>query len=133
MRINPPAGSWMTIDEELSQKVHQTTMATKSMLMVFFNPKEFVRVNLLPQGRSLIAVHFVDNVIIPLASRYAQQRGDTSRRRLYLHFNNSKKMYVQGDGQPSARPCLPLLCSPDLTIVDFYLFERLKQQLSGEP
>jgi hypothetical protein len=38
------------------------------MLTIFFNPNEFIIVNLLPQGTSFTAVGFVRNVIIPLAS-----------------------------------------------------------------
>jgi hypothetical protein len=38
----------MTIDEKLPQRVGQTIEATKSVLMIFFNPKEFAMVYLLP-------------------------------------------------------------------------------------
>jgi hypothetical protein len=65
----------MTIDEKLPQRVRQTIRTTKSMSMVFFNPKEFARVNLLPQDISFTAVYFVSNVILPLANRHAQQLG----------------------------------------------------------
>jgi hypothetical protein len=41
MWVNPGTGSWMTIDEELPQRVHQTIGARKSLLEIFFNPKEF--------------------------------------------------------------------------------------------
>jgi hypothetical protein len=80
----------MTIEQELPQRVCQTTKAAKPMLTVFLNPKEFALVNLLPQGRSFTAAYFVDNVTVPLANRQARQPGDISRRKLYLHFSNSK-------------------------------------------
>jgi hypothetical protein len=63
----------MMIDGELPQRVRQTIGPTKSMLTVFFNPKEFARVNLLPQDPSFTAVYFVNNVIFPLANRHSQQ------------------------------------------------------------
>jgi hypothetical protein len=75
MRVNPPSGLCMAIDQELPRQVPQTIGATKSMLMVFFNPKEFAIVDLLPQNRSFTAVYFVSNVILPLANRYAHQLG----------------------------------------------------------
>jgi hypothetical protein len=79
----------MTIDEQLPQRVHQTRKATESMVTVFFNPKEFIRVNLLPQGASFTVPYFPDNLIIPLASRQAQQSGDITCRKVYLYFDNS--------------------------------------------
>jgi hypothetical protein len=47
----------------------------KSMLMVFFNPKEFIVFDLLPQDTSFAAVYFVNNVILPSVNRHAQQLG----------------------------------------------------------
>jgi phosphatidate phosphatase APP1 len=54
------------------------------MPTVFFDLMEFVRVNLLPQGRSLTEIYLVDNVIISLASRHTQKLRNIARRR--LHF-----------------------------------------------
>jgi hypothetical protein len=73
--VDPPTGSWMTIDEELPQRVRQTIGVTKSMLTVFFNPKAFTIVALLPQDTSCTAVSFVKNVILPLANGHAQSLG----------------------------------------------------------
>jgi hypothetical protein len=42
----------MTIDGELPQQVRQAIGATKSVLMVFFNPKEFAIADLLRQDTS---------------------------------------------------------------------------------
>jgi hypothetical protein len=78
----------MTIDEKLPQRVHQMRKATESMLTVFFNLKEFARVNLLSQGASLTAPYFTDITISPLASWQAQQSGDITSRKVYLHFDN---------------------------------------------
>jgi hypothetical protein len=80
----------MAIDDELPQQVCQTIRATKSMLMAFFNPKEFTTMDLLPQSTSSTAGYFVNNVILPLANRHAQQLGDIGRRKLHQHFDNSK-------------------------------------------
>jgi hypothetical protein len=59
------------------------------MLMVFFIIKEFVRMNLFPEHTSPAATYFVDNVMISLASRRAQQRGDINPRKLRLHFGDA--------------------------------------------
>jgi hypothetical protein len=75
MWVNQRTESWVTIDEELPQRMPQTITATKSMPMVFFNPKEFSIVNLLPLDISVTAVYFVSSVILPLATRHAQQLG----------------------------------------------------------
>jgi hypothetical protein len=90
MWANALNGSWITMDEELPQRVHHTIRATKSMLMVFFNPKEFTTVDLLSQDISFMAVYFVNNAILPLANQHAQQLADIGRRMLHLHFDNSK-------------------------------------------
>jgi hypothetical protein len=78
MSVNPPTESWIIIDEELPQRVRQTIRVTQSNLVVFFNPKEFVRVNLLLQDTLLTAVYLTDNVTVSSASRHAQQQGDVA-------------------------------------------------------
>jgi hypothetical protein len=80
----------MTVDEELPQRVPQTIGATSSMLTVFFNSKEFTRVDLLPQDTPFTAVHFVNNATVPLVNRYAQQLEDIAHHKVHLHFGNSK-------------------------------------------
>jgi hypothetical protein len=78
MRVNESTESWIITDQELPQRVRQKIRVTQSNLAVFFNPTEFVKVNLLPQGTSLAAVHLVDNVTVSFASRHAQQQGDVA-------------------------------------------------------
>jgi hypothetical protein len=78
------------LEEELPQRVLQTIKATKSMLTVFFNPKQFTLMTLLPQGTSVTAARFVDKLIIPVANGHAQLRENIARRKLNLHFGNSK-------------------------------------------
>jgi hypothetical protein len=63
----------MTIDEELPEKVRQTIKTRKSMLTVFIDPTKFVIMNLLPHSTSFIAVYFINNMIIRLASGHTQQ------------------------------------------------------------
>jgi hypothetical protein len=60
------------------------------MLTVFFNPEEFAIVDLLPQDISFTTVDFLSNVVLLLAHRHAQQLEDIGRRKLHLHFDNSK-------------------------------------------
>jgi hypothetical protein len=55
--VDPPIGSWMTIDEELPQRVRQTIGATKSILTVFFNPKEFAIMDFFPQDTFFTTVY----------------------------------------------------------------------------
>jgi hypothetical protein len=78
-------GSWVTTGEELPQRMRQTVRAARSILTDFFSPKESVIANLFPQSMPFTKLYFVDNVIIPLAGRYAQQRGDIAGRKLQLH------------------------------------------------
>jgi hypothetical protein len=105
------------------------------MLMVFVKPKEIVVVNVLPQGTWFTAIDFVDNAIIPLVNRYSQPWGDIARRKLHLHFDNSKCHTTRDVQKQMANhrwiraPQPPYL--PDLAIADFCLFGRLNQQLSG--
>jgi recombinational DNA repair protein RecR len=63
----------MTIDDEVLQRVCPTIRATKSILMVVFNPKEFAVVDLLLQDTPFTATYFVNNTILPLANRQAHQ------------------------------------------------------------
>jgi hypothetical protein len=79
----------MTTDEEFPQRVSQTIGATKSMLMVSFNPKEFAIADLLPQNISFTVADFVNNMTLSLANLRTQQLEDIGRHKLYLHFNNS--------------------------------------------
>jgi hypothetical protein len=125
----------MTIGKELPQRARRTIGATKLMLLVFFNPKEFAIVDLLPSDNSFTVVCFVNNVLLPLANWNTQQLGDIDRRKLNLHFGNSKYHTVrhvqeQMDSHRCVRVPHPLY-SPDMPIAEFYLFGRLKQQFSG--
>jgi hypothetical protein len=61
----------MTIDQELPQRVRQTIGATKSMLTVFFNPKELAIVDLLTRDTSFTAVYFANNVILSPDNQHA--------------------------------------------------------------
>jgi hypothetical protein len=90
MWMNRPTGSWIIIDKELTQRLRQRIRATRLILAILFNPMEFVKLNLLPQGTSFTAVYLVANVTIPLASRHGRQQRDISRQKLHLHFDNSK-------------------------------------------
>jgi hypothetical protein len=90
MRVNHRTGSWMTIEEEFPQRVRQTIRATKSMLTVFFNPKEFTLGNLLGQGRTFTTAYFIDDVIMPFANQHAHQWEDIAGRKLNLRVDNSK-------------------------------------------
>jgi hypothetical protein len=90
------------------------------MMAVFFNPKAFARVYLFPQGTVFAAAHFVDKVIIPLASRHAQQLGHIAGGKLLLHFDNPKShtdRCVRAPHPPY---------SSDLAVADFHLFGQLK-------
>jgi hypothetical protein len=104
------------------------------MLTAFFNRKEFAPVNWLPQGTSFTMAHFVDSVIIPLANRQVQQRGDIACGKLHLHFDNSNchtARYVQEEMASHLCICVvPPLHSPEFAIADFYLFGRFKQQFT---
>jgi hypothetical protein len=91
MWVNRPTESWTTIDEALPQRVLHAVGATKSILTVFCNPKEFAIIDLLPQDTSFTAVYFVNNMILALAKRYVQQLGAIGHRKLHLHFDNSKR------------------------------------------
>jgi hypothetical protein len=81
------------------------------------------------------ATDFVDNVMISLASRHAQQRGDIAYRKLHLHFDNSRchtARHVQEE--MASRRCVRVSHPPystDLAVADFCPFAWLKQQLSG--
>jgi hypothetical protein len=135
MWVNLPTESRMAIEEKLPQRVDQTIRATKSILTVFLNSKEFALVNLLPHGAPFTAAHFVDNVIIQLPSQRAQQRGDIARRILHLHFDNSKCCTARHvEEEIASHRCLRIsraLYSFDLSMADFHLFGRLEQQFSG--
>jgi hypothetical protein len=60
------------------------------MLRGFFDTKGFALVNMLLQSAPFKAAYFVEDVTMPLATRNAQQRGDTARRKLHLLFDNFK-------------------------------------------
>jgi histone-lysine N-methyltransferase SETMAR len=130
------SGSWLEIDQELPVRVKQTIGARKSMLTVFFNPRRFAVVDLLPQGATFDADYFVAQVIRPLHALHSTASGDIARRKLCLHFDNSPchTAHVVVDEMARLRcrrvPHPPY--SPDLAISDFYLFGRIKGQLAGK-
>jgi hypothetical protein len=90
MWVNPPTESSMMIDQDLPQRVCETIGATRSVLTVFFDPREFARVDFLPQNTSSTVAYFANNVVLLLANWHAQQPGEIGHRKLHLHFDNSK-------------------------------------------
>jgi hypothetical protein len=96
------------------------------MVTVLFTPKEFPLVNLLPQGTQFTAAHFIDNVIIPLANRPAQQWEDITRRKTVFAFRRFQVPHCSAcprtDGQYWCVRVPHPPYSPDLAIADFYLF-----------
>jgi hypothetical protein len=100
------------------------------MLTVLFNAKEFARVNLLPQATSFTAACFVDNVVITMANQQSQGWGYIARRKMHLHFDNSKGYTAQDVQEEIAiHWCVRVRhppCSPDLVVTDSCLFERSK-------
>jgi hypothetical protein len=99
------------------------------MLTVFFNLKEFATMDLLPQNTSFTTGYLATNVILPLAIRHAQQLRDIGRRKLYLHFDNSRCHTAQHvQEQTVNQRCVRVPpYSSDLAIAEFNLFVRLKQ------
>jgi hypothetical protein len=76
------------------------------MLAAFFNAKEFVIMNILRQGTSFTAASFVGNVILPLGSREAQERGGLARHNLHLHFQRPLSS-ASTKKWPTGRPVFP--------------------------
>jgi hypothetical protein len=115
--------------------MRQTIEGVELMLIVSFNTKEFIRVDSVPQDISFTPVSFVNNVTLPLVNRHARQLEDIGCRKLHLHFDNSKchtARHVQEQMASSLCVRVPHpTYSPGLAIANFYLFGRLKQQLSG--
>jgi hypothetical protein len=100
----------MIIDEELPRTVRETIGETKSRLIVLFNPKEFIIVDLLPQDTSFIAVYFVNNAILLLANRHAQQRGISAVTSCVIisRIPSVTLLGMSKNTWPSVRLCSPL-------------------------
>jgi hypothetical protein len=54
-----PSASWLEVDQELPVSVKQTIGAQESIVTVFRNPRNFVVVDLLPQGITFDADYFI--------------------------------------------------------------------------
>jgi hypothetical protein len=61
----------------------------------FSNPNAFSVVDILPQDEYFTARYFIDHGIISLAQARSIQSRDISRRRLQLHFDNSRCQIAQ--------------------------------------
>jgi hypothetical protein len=101
------------------------------MLMVFFHPNEFAILDLWPQDTSITAADLVNNVILPLAKRHAQQLGISTTASCICIWTipSATLLGISKDRWPAIGAFLPPY-SPDLAIADSYRFVRLKQQLS---
>jgi hypothetical protein len=125
----------MPLDEEIPQRVKQTIEARKSMLTVFFNPNHFAIVDLLPQHTNFTTVYFVARVVTPLANQHHQQARDDARRKLRLHFDNSRsRTAVTVTAEIVRLRCVRVLhpaYSPGPAICDFWLFGHRKRELHG--
>jgi histone-lysine N-methyltransferase SETMAR len=132
---NERLGSWLAVDQELPIRVRQTIGWRKFMLIIFFNPRAFAVINVLPPGTLFNAAYFVSEVIIPLHQLHSIMRGDNERRKLRVHFDNSpchtaRKVSEEMSHLRCRRVPHPPY-SPNLAICDFYLFDRIKKRLAG--
>jgi hypothetical protein len=119
------------LDSEVPERVKPTIESKKSILALFFNLYAFSVVHVLPQDAHFIAKYFIDHIVISLAQNHSIQSGDISRQQLQLCFGNSKchtATMVQEQMKLLRCECVPYPAYlPDLAIVDFYLFEKLKR------
>jgi hypothetical protein len=114
----------MPLDEEIPQRVRQAIRARKSILTVFLNPNHFAIVDLLPQHTNFTPGYFVARVVIPLANQHHQQARDVARRKLRLHFDNSRcQTTATVTAEMPGLRCVRIphsVYSPDLAICDFW-------------
>jgi hypothetical protein len=65
--------------------------AKKSMLTIFCNLRSFVVVDLFPQDTTFDAAYFIAQMITQLHELHSITKGDNTRHKLCLHFDNSSR------------------------------------------
>jgi hypothetical protein len=113
----------MPLDEEIPQSFRQTIGILTLMLTVFVKPCHFEIVDLPPQRPSFTRAYFVAQVMVSLADRHDEHTREVARRKLRLHFDNSKcRTGATVTREMANHRCArvpPLLHSPDVAISDF--------------
>lgn len=126
---------WLSDGEPRPEVCKPSFRSRKRMCTVFFNYREVLVVNFLPEGATITGAYYATVVLPKLAAALLEQRPKVGCSRTLLHHDNASPHksaavlnYLQ-ENKIQLVPHPPY--SPDLAPLDFWLFPQLKEKLSG--
>jgi hypothetical protein len=105
------------------------------MLTVSWNPHVFHVVTILPARASLNALWFINGNLVPLVEKFFPAGWSTGGSKLVVHIDNAlahnSRMTQNLFGYNPLKRLPHPLYSPDISLLDFYLFGKVRSALIG--
>ena len=126
--------SWVASGEPPRTVVRRNRFEPKSMITVFFRTTGAVLIDCMETGQTINAKYYIKNCLKPVIACLEDQRPSTGAKNLKILHDNAKphvakivKTYLESEGITTIdHPPY----SPDLAPCDFWLFDKIKQQLT---
>ena len=125
---------WLPLSKIPSKRAKKMIGSKKYMLTIFWNPKGFQLVKILPDDTTFNDDYFITEILEPIFEMTADLIKESGKK-MILHFDNarphvSKKVLEYMDSHGMDRAPQPPY-SPDIAPSDFYLFGYVKGLLAG--
>ena len=125
---------WLPLSKKPSKRAKKMIGSKKYMLTIFWNPKGFQLVKILPDDTTFNDDYFITEILEPIFEMTADLIKESGKK-MILHFDNarphvSKKVLEYMDSHGMDRAPQPPY-SPDIAPSDFYLFGYVKGLLAG--
>jgi histone-lysine N-methyltransferase SETMAR len=129
--------SWVAEGETARTVVKRNQFEPKSMFTIFFRSTGVVFVDCLESGKTICARYYRDKCLKPVFQKVTEQRVISGVKNMKILHDNAKphvakivKTYIENEGIITIdHPPY----SPDLAPCDFWLFSKIKRELSSHP
>ncbi|CAF3177204.1 unnamed protein product [Rotaria sp. Silwood2] len=127
--------AWMSTTDPRPTKIHRTKSAGKRMVAIFFMKSGLIKSVPLETGATVNASWYVNTCLPQVFKAVSERRETRGLRGLIFHDDNARphRAWITNEflleNHVEQYPNPPY--SPDLSSCDFFLFQKLKNQLRG--
>jgi transposase len=126
---------WLEKGENRPQIVRTAKNSKKRMFVFFYTAEGVVARIVVQKGKTVNAELYSQHILPEVFSKFMEKRGRTTVRDVMLHHDNAAPHKAGIVTEYLKKERVKLLphppYSPDLAPCDFYLFPKIKQELSG--
>jgi histone-lysine N-methyltransferase SETMAR len=126
---------WLEDEEPRPEVCRQSFRSQKRMFSVFINYRGPVCIDMLPEGQHINGHYYASTVLPQVVNCINEQRPKTSTSRILFHQDNASCHGTQEVKQYIASQHMTIIphpaYSPDLAPLDFWVWPKLKADMSG--